>query len=553
MFILLRLFGLLFLFSLPVAGQGTLRLPAEQGGMDERLRLLVVRHQPGGAFTTLALGDQTYELVDGVAGSTEPGAIHEVVQTSTGELYDLHFTDLPLFKITTEAEIDKDDKVPAIISYGDGEQSFTKTAGVEYRGAFSLTFPKKSLDLEFDDDVQFLDLREDDDWVLDALYNEPLRINSYVGHKLWLDQYELPYAREERRAKPGADVAFVETFLNGRYYGLMMLSEQVDRKQLRLKREEDGRVRGELYKGDTQAPATKFEREAEPPVDGEELWSGYEWKHPDLDRGPDWANLYDLHQFVTGASDQDFSDGIGDRFDLDNAIDYLLYINLLAAHDNTSRNIYTARYDADEPYFHLPWDLDGSFGNAPRGIRSPAVDAWYGNGLYRRLTRLSPDNFNERLCQRYQELRRGVFSPEAIYGRFTVAYENLQRSGVYGREELRWASSLWYDQEQLDYTQQWLTDRVAFLDDFVCELSFAPARTEARLPFITYPNPSPDGRITVEQDAGFMAEYYEITDMVGRRVAVGNVALRTPLDLSRLPRGSYFLRVGQHSTLIFLH
>ena len=85
-------------------------------------------------------------------------------------------------------------------------------------------------------DVSFGELRTDDDWILDALYNEPLRLRSYVANKLWLSIHQNPYYIDERpNAKSAADVMYVEVFLNGNYNGIYNLSEQVDKKQLKLK------------------------------------------------------------------------------------------------------------------------------------------------------------------------------------------------------------------------------------------------------------------------------------------------------------------------------
>ncbi|WP_366841162.1 CotH kinase family protein [Lacinutrix sp.] len=49
---------------------------------------------------------------------------------------------------------------------------------------------KKSFDLEFwadlvskeKKDIKFKGMRSDDDWILDAMYNEPLRLRSYYSY-----------------------------------------------------------------------------------------------------------------------------------------------------------------------------------------------------------------------------------------------------------------------------------------------------------------------------------------------------------------------------------
>ena len=144
---------------------------------------------------------------------------------------------------------------------------------------------KKTYDLEFWNDeigadtknVQFGELRLDDDWILDALYNEPLRLRSYVANKIWLQMHTPNYLSEEPNAKAGANVKYVEMFVNHQYNGIYNLSEQIDPKQLKLVKF-NNTMSGELYKGISWG-ATTFT--ALPNYNNElRQWSGYEFKHP---------------------------------------------------------------------------------------------------------------------------------------------------------------------------------------------------------------------------------------------------------------------------------
>ena len=109
--------------------------------------------------------------------------------------YALHFTELPVLTIDAADSIPNEPKIVAQFSYTDREQTFNAQIGVELRGGGSIFYPKKTYDIEFWDDEegnathdrQFDGMRLDDDWVLDALYNEPLRIRSYMAQQLWLE------------------------------------------------------------------------------------------------------------------------------------------------------------------------------------------------------------------------------------------------------------------------------------------------------------------------------------------------------------------------------
>ncbi len=523
--------------------------PPEAFGIDETAGLILVRAEPEEltGWRGLTLGGEQVAFAATFESVTydRPYPV-----TMGGADYELYFTRLPLLSIDSQGEIVDDPKVPATVAYSEAGHSFTETAGVEYRGKFSLYLPKKTLDLEFDDDVTFGGMRVDDDWVVDAVYNEPLRVNAFVGHKLWLAQYELPYAAEEGRAKPGPDVLFAETFLNGRYHGITMIGEQVDRKLLRLKKERDGLVRGELFKGDRHAPGTAFDRTEERPTASNETWSGYEMKYPDVEDGGSYDNLLAFHEFVTTSSDADFRRGISNRFDLDNAIDILLFTNLLGLSDNASRNIYTARYAADSPYFNIPWDLDGSFGNHTEGFNYSRAEDWYGNGLHRRLTTLNPDNFNGRLCTRYRELRdAGIYTTENLMAQFGAAMKSLRTNGAYRREALRWPEALNVERAQVAYTEDWIDRRLAYMDEHVCSFVERETTTQARTLFTLSANPATD-RVVVTQTLGNISLTYELYDLLGTQLRFEKIGLSFVIDLSELPTGTYIVKVGATSQLL---
>ena len=98
-------------------------------------------------------------------------------------------------------------------------------------------------------DVSLLGMRDDDDWNLQAMFNEPLRIRNRSCFEIWDNIYTLPYKEEEPDAVAGIKMKYSDLFLNNEYLGIFAVGERIDRKQLKLKKYKDGSIRGELYKG----------------------------------------------------------------------------------------------------------------------------------------------------------------------------------------------------------------------------------------------------------------------------------------------------------------
>src|SRR5690625_7082085 len=113
------------------------------------------------------------------------------------------------------------------------------------------------------------------------------------------------------------------------------------------------------------------------------------------------------------SDDQEFEDNIEKHFDLENAVNYLIFVNALRATDNLQKNIYTARYDCGTPYFFSAWDLDGILGIRYNGTRMQEVHGLYTNELFRRLLRdCRPGGFVDRLHKRWKQLRQNVITHE---------------------------------------------------------------------------------------------------------------------------------------------
>jgi len=346
---------LLSFLAISLHGQSlSLRLKADYSYVDHTNRLIVVHdiqlsnYSELDKYKSLALtiDDKSFTFVNTPAAVSHSN--HYMV-TDDGTEYTLYFTTLPIVSIRSDKTIRDEPKDKADFSYVNGNKVIKSIIGIELRGGSSISYPKNTFDLEFwedeitqaSKDVQFGNLREDDDWILDGVYNEPLRIRSYVSHKLWLDIHTPYYIDKEEDAKAGVNVMYVEMFLNGQYNGVYLLSEQIDRKLLQLEKFKD-KPRGELYKGNSVGVST-FDYLPNYNNASRE-WDSYSLKYPKEEEWTDWSSLYNFSSFVINAPNYDFQDSIWTKFNYDNYIDYFLYLNLLRMTDNTGKNIYVAKY-----------------------------------------------------------------------------------------------------------------------------------------------------------------------------------------------------------------
>lgn len=390
--------------------------------------------------------------------------------------YRLYISKLPLIHIAVDTSaINRYYKIPGYFTFFNDKKYLKSTMGLRHRGNLSLSFAKKSFDLEFwkdsitmqKKDVEFEDLRSDDDWILDAMFNEPLRLRSFIAANLWTKIHKPYYSEKELKAKSGFGVKYVEVFKNNEYYGIYQLSESMDRKQLKLKKNINNTIYGELYKANSYDGGPDFRKSPEKYDNGLMYWNGWATRYPYIDNKSDWKNLSELSNLVVHGSDEDFLKSIESKVHVSNAIDYYLFVNLLRATDNLGKNYYLGKYDKDEPYFFIPWDLDGVWGIIQDGITVWNTSDVLDNGLFKRLNELNPNGYKEKVKARWTELRLNEFSNETLFSKINMIYNKFTDEKIYEREQLVWMNKLneTSNKEHYNHLKTWLIKRLSYLDE----------------------------------------------------------------------------------------
>jgi spore coat protein H len=213
----------------------------------------------------------------------------------TGEMYDVFYgneqfslfiSNLPILTISTNGNTIVDEpKVSASITILEKNQMpKSYNMGIELRGRLSKNYPKPSYSFELWSDENkseklkesLLNMRKDDDWILDGLWNEPLRIRDFTSHNIWFKIGRVNKKRDH--TKTGISRKYCELFIDGKYLGVYYLGERIDRKQLDLKKH-NKQLQGELFKGYDWANGVTFSG-----LDNFDnsigTWSGYKAKYP---------------------------------------------------------------------------------------------------------------------------------------------------------------------------------------------------------------------------------------------------------------------------------
>lgn len=261
-----------------------------------------------------------------------------------------------IFNIEVIQEVPADHKVPMVFQVLSADTFQAYPGSIERRGGYSISFPKPSYEIDLERDIALAKLPADDDWILNANYID----KTFLRHVLSYDLF-----REMSPVNEAPQCKYVELRLNGRYQGLYVLMEKLDKSSLGINNR------------DPEACVFK-----EPPIFIPDLTSFrpqygdnyYQQTYPEK-RADDRTNfIYELRTFVAESSDSLFAAQIGSRFDLNNIIDWHLLLLLSNNSDGLKKNFYLYQQSADTPLRVAPWDYDHSYGRD--GDNEKNMDRW---------------------------------------------------------------------------------------------------------------------------------------------------------------------------------
>ncbi len=288
-----------------------------------------------------------------------------------------------------------------------------KRGGISHRGNTSYWKVKKLLSLRTDTPHGiFGESRSRHLQCINSLEDE-----TFIRNRLSYDLFRtFGFGRAEKHYAPR--VTWAEIFCNGVYQGLHEVGARVDEVTLDFAEGEPGT--GPLpviYKHETVEPREPYMRQ----------------ERPNRRRGLFLEPFCDLDKFLTAAPAGEFAESIGERFDLDNAVDFHLLLNLTQningyPFDFTCHDILARDGRAGARFFNVPWDFAVSF-------RSHWQWRWMANGLQKRLEEDLP-GYRQRLRKRWSELRRDLLDEDNL-----VAAINHHAGRIHGYA--RWDYRRW--------------------------------------------------------------------------------------------------------------
>ena len=421
----------------------------------------------------------------------------------------LMITSLPIVTIYTSESIKNEPKVDCNFAIFDPKKRtdaeeknleyFESKAGIEYRGAGAMRYPKKPYNFKLYDsagekrEAEILNIRNDNSWILDAMYLDMARMRNRVCFDLWNTFNKPYYVNEKPKAMSGTRGHYVEVFVNGQYMGLFMLTDRIDRKQYQI--EQNG---GYIYKAKGWTQACYLQGYTKPSND-DYYWNSaeIEQEYPDADDGqkPNFNHMADFIDFVSKSSKSNFSANFSSRVDENSVIDTFIFLNLILGYDNAGRNTFWIFRNVNESkkVMHGLWDLDGVLGRDWNRVTTSATVGWYyGNNptpsgtnyfkLFKRIIDGDVEGLQQKIYDRWMALKDNELAPAKFNALVDYYAEKQITSGARDREIARWREAETKDaatgtdgwihysgnygdvEWEVKYMKSWYNDRMKKLD-----------------------------------------------------------------------------------------
>ena len=392
------------------------------------------------------------------------------------------FTGLPVVKMETAADLDIDTVFAGAVSFYEacGQEDWVLTSVFEAheRGQTTRAYPKKGYRVNLVDVTStgisrknkqsVLGMRKSDSWIFYAIYSDGTKVRDKFNTELWagIGAEDTPYD-----AYFGTKMKYVELVVNGEYRGLYGIFEPVDKTQLAITDEEY------LYKRTYGRALSQELFDSAGPDDyltvlGMEI-KGKKGNGTSLD----WKQL---RQFIaiTEEEDEEFAQDAQQLLDLDNVADIWIYLQFLYGEDNIYKNMFFAFKKDTDGYqgyklYLVPWDTDLTWGNVYVDSKEELYVKWAPENADRylewplldRLIELDVGGIQEKIKDRWTELRSGILSEESMHEILTECTHQVQDSGAFTRDATRWPDS----RHDADYDgmKQFMKERTEFLDKMI--------------------------------------------------------------------------------------
>lgn len=409
-------------------------------------------------------------------------SIIEKLQADTPKVLEPLEDDIPMIFLSGEFPTNKT-YVPGKLEYVSKTAKYTAYTYIKLQGTSSLSHPKNNVTVVMYEDeartkplnIEFKSWGAHNNFVIKADYIDILRARNVVCAKLWSkvvasrsDYDTLP---EELRNSPnnGAIDGFpVKVYVNGWYYGLCNWTIPKCDWMVGMdsNNENHALLCAEINDNGDSSLANNpcnFNRYLE---DMSDAWSVEVGNKSTMDLSINF-------DYIVTALNPSSSYNLEDYLDIQSAIDYFIFQDVILGIDGLAKNMLLATYDMTKWYLSA-YDMDSTFDLEWNGNLLEYYDGYIGEepylNNYSALLECIFNNYYDEYVSRYAELRNSVLSEASIISEFEK-YISVYGEDVYIQDTVMWDEIPNVSNNTLNKLREFVRNRLAFLDEEYLEVN----------------------------------------------------------------------------------
>lgn len=368
--------------------------------------------------------------------------------------YNVVFTGMPTISLTyndyNPELMSWNGNMTLIDPYHKKNEFISQECEFHLRGDSTSHSDKKSYEINLEDKVSLVGMRNDDDWALVAMLGDNGFVHNKLSYDLWNDisvTNEVPYDNT-------VECDFVEVFYDNTYAGLYLLCEKIDRKQCKLGDNDY------LFRLDE----LRFENNTLPEY---EKQFDFVIKWPKDYSEEDYSIIRNFEKIFYSKDEFNLDEALS-IVNMENITDINLYSMLICGIDNWDANcFYIAPKRDDFRISEVMWDMNETFGDdgwydyQEEFITSPDMMPYYIKKIYD----ADKQHMSSAMHKRWTKLRRGVITKEKLIKDTEDMEAYIRNSGALYRETAKWNC---YMKPEWRYSNiyNFIDGRIDYLDNF---------------------------------------------------------------------------------------
>lgn len=369
-------------------------------------------------------------------------------------------SDLPKLYITGNISNmnDKSDERSVEVEYVSKDINFTSYATLKIQGQHTTMYAKKNYNIKLYKDEENTEKNKINlkwgkfyKYTLKANWHDTTHSRNIVASNIAGDMYK-KYGYFKNTPNNGVIDGYpIEIYLNGSFYGLYTLNLHKD-----YMFEESGKDYT-LISNQTLYGMRDVKQETS-------SWNNFEVEVGEENQET-LDNFNRLLYFIHNSTDKEFKNDIEKYIDLDSLINYYCYVRFADLWDNLGQNLYFLTYDG-KVWYPILYDLDFSYGGYIGYTYVQSHNAL--NGFVKAFplwTKLEK-NFGNEIYDRYQELRKSIFTKNYVVSKFEK-FINGVPSDLVTQDLAKWPGMEHYSLGKL---KNYLNTRITVSDKKIAEL-----------------------------------------------------------------------------------